>query len=301
MKCFRFIAAEKAAHPLALLCRVLRVSRSGYYTWRDRAPCARAAADVALTAQIRQIHGRSRGTYGSPRVPAELRASGVRCARKRVARLLGAAGLAGCQRRPRRPRTTRADPTAVPAPDRVQRGFAPALVGAPDKLWVSDITYVSTEEGWLYLATTLDVFSRRVVGWAMAPHLRTELALTALAMAVGTRRPGADGSLVHHSDQGCQYTACAFGQRLRQAGVVASMGRVGDCDDNAVAESFFATLKGELLHRQSWPTRAAARQAIFAYIEVWYNRQRRHSTLGYVSPAAYEQTYRATARSTLVA
>lgn len=298
MKCFRFISAEKAAHPLTLLCRVLRVSRSGYYAWRCRPPSHRVQADAVLTTQIRQIHATSRGTYGSPRVQAALQATGVPCARKRVARLMRVAGLAGCQRRQRRPRTTRADPTAVPAPDRVQRGFAPAQVGAPDRLWVSDITYVATEEGWLYLATTLDVFSRRVVGWAMAPHLRTELALTALAMAVGNRRPGADGSLVHHSDQGCQYTACAFGQRLQQAGLVASMGSVGDCYDNAVAESFFATLKGELLHRRSWPTRAAAQRAIFEYIEVWYNRQRRHSTLGYLSPQEYEQT---AARHTMVA
>ena len=181
----------------------------------------------------------------------------------------------------------------------MQRGWAPVPERAPNRLWVADITYVDTQEGWLYLATTLDVFSRRVVGWAMAPHLRTELALTALAMAVGTRRPGGDGCLVHHSDQGCQYTALAFGQRLQAAAIVASIGSVGDCYDNAVAESFFATLKGELLHRQSWPTRAAARQAIFEYIEVWYNRQRRHSTLGYLSPEAYEQTHHAPAMGTM--
>ena len=301
MKCFRFITAKKAHHPVALLCRVLGVSRAGYYAWRCRPPSPRAQADAALRAQIRQIYRTSRGTYGSPRVHAELQATGVRCARKRVARLMGAAGLAGCPRRQRRPRTTRADPAAVPAPDRVERAFAPAQVGGPDRLWVADITYVATEEGWLYLATTLDAFSRRVVGWAMATHLRTELALTALTMAIGTRRPGPQGRLVHHSDRGCQYTARAFGQRLQQAGIVASMGGVADCYDNAVAESFFATLKGELLHRRSWPTRAAAQQAIFEYIEVWYNRQRRHSTLGYVSPTAYEQTHRATARGPMVA
>jgi len=269
MQCLRFITAERAHYPVALLCRVLGVSRSGYYAWHGRPRSARTRAAAVLTTQIQRIHGHSRGTYGSPRVPAELRASGVRCARKRVARLMSASGLAGCQRRSRRPRTTRAAPTATPAPDRVQRGFAPAQVGAPDRLWVAASTYVNTEEGWLYLAATLDVFSRRVVGWAMAPHLRTELALTALEMAVGTRRPRPAEGLVHHSDQGCQYTAFAFGQRLQQAGLVASMGSVGDGYDNAVAERFFATLKGELLHRHSWPTRAAARQAIFEYIEVW--------------------------------
>lgn len=300
MKCFRFIGAEKASHPVAFLCRILGVSRSGYCAWRHRPPSARARADGALTAQIRQIHATSRGTYGSPRVHAELQATGVPCGRKRVARLMTTAGLAGCQRRPRQPRTTRADPAAVPAPDLVQRAFAPAQVRAANRLWVADITYIDTQEGWLYLATTLDVFSRRVVGWAMAPHLRTELALAALAMAVGTRRPGDAGSLVHHSDHGCQYTAFAFGRRLQAAAIVASMGRVGDCYDNAVAESFFATLKVELLHRQSWPTRAAARQAIFEYIEVWYNRQRRHSTLGYLSPAEYEQTHGATAMGAMV-
>jgi len=298
MKCFRFIAVEKAAHAVAHLCRILGVSRSGYYAWHCRPPSAGARAAEALTAQIRQIHTTSRGTYGSPRVQAELQATGVPCARKRVARLMSAAGLAGCQRRQRRPRTTRTDPAAVPAPDLVERGFTPAQVGGPDRLWVADITYVATEEGWLYLAATLDAFSRRVVGWAMAPHLRTELALTALAMAVGTRQPGPDRGLVHHSDQGSQYTAFAFGRRLQAAAIVPSMGSVGDCYDNAVAESFFATLKGELLHRRSWPTRAAARRAIFEYIEVWYNRQRRHSTLGYVSPEEYEQT---AARHTMVA
>jgi putative transposase len=195
-------------------------------------------------------------------------------------------GLAGCHRRGQRPRTTVPDRHATPAPDLVERRFSAV---APNRLWVADITYVPTGEGWLYLAAVLDLFSRRVVGWAMADHLRTELVLAAVELAIVRRRPAA--GLVHHSDRGCQYTALAFGQRLQEAGIAASMGSVGDAYDNAVAESFFATLKVELLHRKGWPTRAAARAAIFAYIEGWYNRQRRHSTLGYTSPADYEAAH----------
>ena len=286
MSCYRFIAAEAAQHPVALSCRVLGVSRSGYYAWRGRAESARARADVALTARISAIHQASRETYGSPRVQAELRAAGVRCTRKRVARLMRAAGLRGCHGQRRRVRTTTPDHQAAPAPDRVERAFTPAQVGAPNRLWVADISYVATLEGWLYLAVVLDAFSRRVVGWAMADHLRTDLVLDALAMAVAARRPAA--GLIHHSDRGCQYTALAFGQRLQEAGILPSMGSVGDCYDNAVAEAFFATLKVELLHRQAWPTRAATRLAIFEYVEVWYNRRRRHSTLAYATPTEYE-------------
>jgi putative transposase len=281
---FRFIAAEEAGHAVATLCRVFGVSRSGYYAWRGRAPSARARADGVLTARIREIHATSRGTYGSPRVQAELRATGVRCGRNRVARLMRQAALAGGRRRRPRPRTTTPDRRATPAPDLVQRAFRP---GAPDRLWVADLTYVATWEGWLYLAVVLDAFSRRVVGWGMADHPRTELVAAALDMAVHTRRPGP--GLIHHSDRGSQYTSLAFGQRLRAAGIAASMGSVGDSYDNAVAESFFATLKGELLDRRPWPSRAAARLAIFEYVEGWYNRRRRHSTLGYLSPADYER------------
>jgi putative transposase len=298
---FRFIATVEAAHPVALSCRVVGVSRSGYYAWRARqperggAPSARARADGELLHRIRAIHVRSRGTYGSPRVHAELvdphGAHRLRCARKRVARLMRQAGLAACHRRGRRPRTTTRDRQASPAPDRVERAFAPEQIGGPNKLWVADITYVPTDEGWLYLATVLDAFSRRVVGWSMADHLRTELVLEAVELALARRRPPKDAGLVHHSDHGCQYTSLAFSQRLQDAGVAPSMGSVGDCYDNAVAESFFATLKGELLDRQTWPTRATARSAIFAYLEGWYNRQRRHSTLGYRSPAAFEQAF----------
>jgi putative transposase len=291
VSCFRFIAAAAGRRPVALSCRVLGVSRAGYYAWRGRPPSARAQADAALTAVIHRLHRENRGVYGSPRIHAELHADGVRCGRKRVARLMRAAGLRGCPRPRRRPRTTVADPAATAAPNLVRRAFDPL---APDRLWLADITYVPTGEGWLYLAAVLDAFSRRVVGWAMADHLRTELVLDALELALRRRRPAA--GLVHHSDRGCQYTSLAFGRRLAASGLVPSMSRTGDCWDNAVAESFFATLKRELVDRPDrapWPDRAAARQALFEYVEVFYNRQRRHSTLRYMSPAAYEAAHQA--------
>jgi putative transposase len=286
MSCYRFIAAHAAQHPVALSCRVLGVSRSGYYAWRGRATAARAQANAALTARITTIHRTSRGTYGSPRVHAEVRATGERCGRQRVTRLMRLAGLRGCHGQRRRLRTTQPDRQAVPAPDRVGRAFAPALIGAPNRLWVADITYVATQEGWLYLAVVLDAFSRRLVGWAMTDHLRAEVVLAALAMALRQRQPPA--GLIHHSDRGSQYTSLAVGQRLQDAGILPSMSGVGSCYDNAVAEAFFASLKVELLHRQTWPTRAAAQLAIFDYIEVWHNRRRRHSTLGYATPLEYE-------------
>jgi putative transposase len=288
---YQFIAEEEAHHPVALSCRVLGVSRAGYYAWRGRPPSARARADAELTAAIHRLHAASRGVYGSPRIHADLQAEGRRHGRKRVARLMRQAGLAGCHRRRRRPRTTVADPAAAAAPNLVQRDFRPV---APDRLWLADITYIATGEGWLYLAAVLDAFSRRVVGWALADHLRTELVLEALDLALAGRRPAA--GLIHHSDRGCQYAAVAFGRRLRAAGLVPSMSRTANCWDNAVAESFFATLKRELVDRPdrpAWPTRAAARQALFEYVEVFSNRRRRHSTLGYLSPAAYEAAHRA--------
>ena len=210
MKCFRFIVAEEANHAVAIMCRVLRVARSGYYAWRGRqpeqggVPSARARADGELTQRIHQIHTKSRGTYGSPRVHAELGDDGVHCGRKRVARLMRQAGLAGCHRRARRPRTTTTDRQATLAPDRVERAFAPEQIGAPNTLWVADVTYVPTDEGWLYLAAVLDAFSRHCSGWAMADHLRTELVLDAVELAIARRRPAKDGGLVHHSDHGCQ-------------------------------------------------------------------------------------------------
>ena len=283
MSRYRFIAAEKALHPVAALCRVLGVARSGFYAWERRAPSARARADGALAARVRIIHDRSRCTYGAPRVHAELRATGTRVGRRRVARLMRLAGLAG--RAPRRSRRTTVPATAPASapPDLVRRDFRP---GAPDRLWVADITYVRTWEGWLYLAVILDAYSRRVVGWALADHLRTELATDALAMALASRHP-AQG-LVHHSDRGGQYLSATYLGRLAAAGTRPSVGRPGTCWDNAVAESFFATLKTELLHRAAWPTRRQARSAIFAYIQGFYNPRRRHSTLGYLSPAEYE-------------
>ena len=282
MSRYRFIEAERAGHSVVRLCRLLRVSSSGYYAWRKRAPSARVTADAALTERIRAVHGRSRGTYGAPRVHAELREAGP-LGRKRVARLMRQAGLVGCRPRGFR-RTTIPDPTAQAA-DLVGRDFRP---GDLDRLWVADITYVRTDEGWLYLAAILDAHSRRVVGWSLADHLRTELALAALDMALDRRRPAP--GLIHHSDRGTQYLAHAYAARLTDRHVQQSVGCPGTCWDNAVAESFFATLKTELLHRQPWRTRQQAKTAIFEYIEVFYNVQRRHSSLGYVSPAEYEQT-----------
>jgi putative transposase len=282
---FRFIAAEKAHHPVVRLCRVLGVSTSGFYAWVHRQPSERARADARLLDRVRTAHLESQCTYGAPRVHAELRATGTRVGRKRVARLMRSAGLAGrCPKRFRRT-TTPADAPAAEPPDLVRRDFRPA---GPDRLWVADITYVRTWEGWLYLAIILDAFSRRVVGWALADHLRTELATAALDMALAGRRPGS--GLVHHSDRGGQYLSAAYIARLAGSGARPSVGRPGTCWDNAVAESFFATLKTELLHRAAWPTRQHARTAIFQYIEGFYNRRRRHSALGYLSPEEYETT-----------
>ena len=265
------------------MCRVLSVSRSGYYDWRGRSPSQRQRTDTSLTERIRQIHERSRRTYGYPRVHAELRVLGIRCGRKRVARLMRQAGLKGCLRG-RRP-TTRRNGSATPAaPDLVRRNFAAT---APDRLWVADITYVKTEEGFLYLSFVLDAYSRRLVGWAMATHLRTELVADALQMAIWRRKPQA--GLIHHSDQGVQYTSLSFGKRLEESGIVPSMGKVGSAYDNALAESFIATLKSELLYRNSWPTRRSARVAIFEYLEGFYNRHRLHSALGYRSPVDFEE------------
>ncbi len=286
MSRFRFIAAEKVNHPVARLCRVLRVSTSGFYARRVRPPSARAVADAALTATIRAIHAGSRGTYGAPRVHAELAdGHGVRCGRKRVARLMRAAGLVGVCRR-RSVRTTRRDEAATVSDDLVKRAFA---APAPDRLWVADITSLPTWQGFLYLAVVLDACSRRVVGWSMADHLGAELVVDALDMALWSRRPAT--GLVHHSDHGAQYTSLAFGRRCREAGIAVSMGSVGDCFDNAPAESFFATLECELVDRSRWRTHAEARMAVFDFIEAFYNPRRRHSGLGYLSPAEYERRH----------
>lgn len=283
MSRYRFIVANRACYPIALLCRVLGVARSGYYAWLTRPESARQQANLGLTERIRVVYADSRQTYGSPRVHAVLRQHGVCCSRKRVARLMRQARLVGCRLR-RRTRTTRAEPTHQPAPNLVARQFT---VEQLDQLWLGDITYIPTWEGWLYLAVLLDACSRRVVGWAMAEHLGGELTRDALAMALARRRPTAE--LVHHSDRGSQYTASAYQALLAEHSVVASMSRAGDCYDNALAESFIATLKTELVDRQPWPTRRAARRAIFDWIEGFYNRRRLHSALDYQSPVDFEE------------
>lgn len=266
------------------MCRVLGVSTSGFYAWRDRPPSVRAVADEQLLKRIRSFHAISKGTYGVPRIFEDLVEAGTRVGRKRIARLMSSAGLRGVSRR-KGCWTTIRDKDARPAPDLVQRKF---VADAPNQLWVADITYIPTWAGFLYLSVVLDVFSRRIVGWAMANHLRTELILEALDMAVWRRRPE---NVIHHSDQGCQYTSVAFGARCREAGIRPSMGSVGDCFDNAMCESFFATLECELLDRQRFPTQAEARIAVFDFIEGWYNTHRRHSALGQIAPVRFERRH----------
>jgi putative transposase len=285
---YAFIETEKANHRVSAMCRVLRVSKSGFYDWRGRVPSARAQVDALLSEKIACIHRDSRETYGAPRIHFELRALGVRCARKRVARLMREAGLFGCGGRRRKARTTMRSRTerTPPAPDLVKRNFTPAPL-APDRLWVADITYVRTWEGWLYLAFVLDTYSRRIVGWSMSNNLKTELVLDAVNMAIYTRRP--QPGLIHHSDRGSQYTSVEFGSRLREEGLLPSMGSVADAYDNSMAESFVSTLKRELIRRHSWPNRQTARTAIFEYIEGFYNTRRRHSALGHLSPSDYEE------------
>ncbi len=283
MSIFSLIDAERASYPVAMLCRMLGVSKSGYYAWRDRPPSRRTRRDALLTEKIREIHSSSRETYGYPRVHAELRSLGIGCGRRRVARLMKAAGLRGCTRGRRR-RTARRHSQAAPAQDLLRRNF---VACRPNKVWLADITYVPTQEGFLYLAFILDTHSRRIVGWSMASHMKTELVVDALEMAVWRRRPAA--GLVHHSDRGVQYTAISFGKRLEEVGIVPSMGRTGTALDNAMAESFVATLKTELVHRRRFPDREVARSTIFEYLEGFYNRRRLHSALNYRSPADYEE------------
>jgi len=283
---YAFVEAQKASHRVSAMCRTLKVSKSGFYGWRDRVPSARDRADALLSEKIARIHTDSRETYGAPRIHFELRTLGVRCARKRVARLMREAGLFGCGGHRRKARTTvRSQAERIPpALDLVKRNFTPK---APDRLWVADITYVRTWEGWLYLSFVLDSYSRRVVGWSMANNLRTALVLDAVNMAIYNRRPAA--GLIHHSDRGSQYTSVEFGSRLKEARLSPSMGSVADAYDNSMAESFVSTLKRELIHRQSWPNRQRARTAIFEYIEGFYNTRRRHSALGHLSPSDYEE------------
>ena len=275
--------ANQAAWPVRTMCRVLGLSPSGYYAWVRRVPSARARRDAQLTERIKEIWSANREVYGRPRIHAELQAGGERIGAKRVGRLMRRAGIAGASRRRSTKTTTREQRAARVAPDLVDRDFSAA--GA-DQLWVADITYVRTWTGFLYVAVVLDAWSRRVVGWSMAAHLRTELVLDALNMAIWQRRPQ---EVVHHSDQGSQYTSIAFGARCREAGVRPSTGSVGDAYDNALCESFFATLECELLERRSFRSHAEARMAIFEFLEGFYNRRRRHSALGYQSPADFEE------------
>jgi putative transposase len=275
------------------MCRLLKVSASGFYAWIHRTPSARSREDQALTARIVAIHRRSRGAYGAPSIHAELADDhGIHVGCKRVSRLMHAAQLAGIT--PKRfVRTTVSESTAMPATDLVDRQFS---ASGRDRLWVADITYVPTWAGFLYLAIVLDAWSRRIVGWAMATHLRTELVLDALNMAIMQRRPQ---GVIHHSDHGCQYTSYAFGKRCREMQVIPSMGSVGDAYDNAMAESFFATLEREVLNRRRFETQTEARLAIFEWLEAWYNPHRRHSALGYLSPINYERRLQATQTETV--
>jgi putative transposase len=275
---------NQAVFPVTQTCRVLGLSTSGYYAWLRRAPSVRSEANSKLLERMKQIHRFSRDTYGRPRLYAELRSEGLQVNHKRVGRLMREEGLVGATRR-RKWRTTTRDRDARPAPDLVSRKFVAA---APNQLWVADITYVPTGSGFLYLAVVVDAWSRRVVGWSMESHLRTELVLQALNMALGQRRPT---SVIHHSDQGTQYTSIAFGIRCKEAGVRPSMGSVGDAYDNAMCESFFATLECELLERERFRNQAEAKMRVFDFIEAWYNPHRRHSALGYESPITFERKH----------
>jgi len=278
------VKENQVAYPVRLMCRLLGVSPSGYYAWRLRKPSKRARSDAMLTERIEAIWIWSKRTYGAPRIHDHLRDEGISVGKKRGARLMRSADIAGVSRRSG-VWTTRRDKDAVAAPDLVRPDFN---ADAPDRLWVADISYIPTWSGFLYLAVVLDVFSRRIVGWAMATHLATQLVLDALDMALWQRQ---SNGVIHHSDQGSQYTSIAFGQRCREAGVRPSMGSAGDCYDNALCESFFATLECELLDRQRFRTQAEARTAIFEFIEGWYNPHRKHSSLGYRAPLQYERRY----------
>lgn len=286
MSRYRFVEAESRRYSVLQLCRIAQVSRTAYYEWQDRPASERARADAALTATIRAIHAASDGQYGVPRVLVELRAQGHDVGRKRVARLMTAAGLRG-RRPPRWIRTTTPDPTPPTIPDLVHGAFA---APAPDVLWVGDITYIRTWEGWLYLATVIDVFSRRVIGFAVADHMRAALVCDALTMAVATRGSAVAG-VIFHTDRGSQYRAAECHALCEAHGIKQSMGKTGVCWDNALAESFFATYKLELIHRRSWPTRLRTRTATVHWIEAVYNRQRRHSAIDMLSPVAYEDRY----------
>jgi putative transposase len=280
---FAFIDAEKAHYPLTVLCRVMEVRRSGFYAWLHRVPSARACTDAVIEVQVDKAFQDSRGTYGSPRVHAELRAQGLHTSKRRIERLMRSQGL--CARRKRHCiRTTDSRHRLPIAPNLLQRDFT---AGAPNQVWTTDITYLWTQEGWLYLAVILDLFSRRIVGWAMSAKIDDRLVIAALTMALQTRRP--PRGLIHHSDRGSQYCSNDYIAMLQARGVLRSMSRKGDCWDNAVSESFFGTLKQELIYRRQYSSRAATQTAVFEYMEVYYNRHRRHSTLGFLSPNSFEE------------
>lgn len=268
------------------MCRALEISESGYHAWLRRPPSPRATEDLDILDEVRVAHLRSRGTYGVPRIHAELEANGRKISKKRVARLMRKSGLKGVSRR-KWCTTTQADGSPA-APDLIKRNF---VADQRDRLWVADITYVPTWAGFLYLAVVLDAWSRKIIGWSMATHLRTELVMDAFDMAIAQRRPE---MVIHHSDHGCQYTSIAFGFRCKEAGVRPSMGTVGDAYDNAMCESFFATLECELLDRRRFKSQAEARMAVFEFIEGWYNPHRRHSSIGYLSPVEFERRAEAT-------
>jgi putative transposase len=282
---FAFIHAEKASFPVAALCRLLEVTRQGYYAFARRPPSRRVLAEAELNEGIRKVFADSGETYGSPRVLRELRAQGVRTSKRRIERAMRGMGLTPPTPR-KRVQTTVRDPSHPVAPNELARDVSATR---PNERWVTDITYVWTDEGWAYVATILDLFSRAVVGWSIDVTATTRLALAALQSAVQKRRP--TEGLLHHSDRGCQYTSAEYRQRLRALGVTISMSRTGNCWDNAVAESFFATLKNELVHRRRWRSVFELRTALFEYIEVFYNRRRLHSSLNYRTPAAVEQEY----------
>jgi putative transposase len=282
---YRFVAAERASFPVRLLCRAVGVAVSGFYAWLRRRPGRRQEDDRRVGERIGAVFAASRRTYGSPRVHAELRAEGVRVGRERVARLMREGGLAVARRRRRVPRTTDSRHDHPVAPNLLDRKFA---ADRPDTVWLADLSYIPTGEGWLYLAAIKDMATREIVGWSMADHLRAELACDALRMALRRRQP--PSGLIHHSDRGVQYACKDYRAILARHGITQSMSRKGDCWDNAPMENFFGTLKSELVHRTTFPTREAARRAIFEYVEAFYNRRRRHSGLGFLTPAqAYAQ------------
>jgi putative transposase len=286
---YRFVAAERAAFPVRALCRLVGVAVSGFYAWLRRGPARRHEEDRRVSGRIEAIFAASRGTYGSPRVHAELRGDGVPIGRERVARLMREMGLSARRGRGRPPRTTDSRHDLPIAPNLLDRNFT---AERPDAVWLADLSYIPTGEGWLYLAAIKDLATREIVGWSMADHLRAELACDALRMALQRRQP--PPGLIHHSDRGVQYACKDYRAILARHGIAQSMSRKGDCWDNAPMESFFGSLKAELVHRTAFPTREAARRAIFEYVESFYNRRRRHSGLGFLTPAqAYAQMARA--------